>query len=756
METVTKYSKYWYLFLISIGICLGLGYLYIQIAPPIYSVSTTLLINEDKKGDGVLKETAFSDLNMFKSAKTADNEMQVLRSVNLFQQVFQKLSLQTRYSKDTLLFGKRELYGKDLPVNVIVKKLGNAAYADDEKITMVDDNSFKLTSKAEVGSKVYKFGDEINTPDFTITIVKGPAFTSSFKSLHFGFNNINAMAQSYSDEKLDIAPIIKDGNTVALTIRDEIPQRGLDILTTLVNLYNKQGIESRNKIAQASIDFIDARIKLLTTDLLAREQSIEQFKRNNMVTTDLGTDAHVDLMRGEDYKVDLQRAETQLNMVEAMERYFNKPGSEVALAPSTLGIQDATLISLITKFNDLQQDYQRVLKNNEPQNPLVVNIKDQILTLKQSIEENLKNVKNGLILTRNDLLGSVLRYDSRIKDVPAIEKGLIERNREQSAKETLYNYLIQKREETALTLSSMVPDARVIDSPNASPNPESPKKPLILLYAFLLGAILPIFSIKTNELLNSKVKSAGDLHSLTDITILGELSHNKGKRNLVMDNGSRTSISELFRYIRMNLNNNNLADNKVIMVTSSTRGEGKTFVSLNLGATLAMVNKKVVVLEFDLRKPDLLKKINLNNQPGISDYLNSDNVTITDILQQTEISSNMWVIGSGKLMQHPAEQLMNAKLDKLFDELKVMFDYVIIDTSPIGLVADAFSFNRYTDLAIYLIRYNYTRKDQLKTIEDIMKNNRLKNPMLIFNDAKTENLKNYGYASAKYTYEGVN
>jgi tyrosine-protein kinase Etk/Wzc len=751
METISKYLKRWYLFVISIVVCIGLAFVYLLWATPVYSISTTLLIQEDKKGDGILNETAFSDLNMFHTTKTVDNEMQILRSIDLLRKVFQSLSMQTKFYDESSFFSKKELYGKEAPLKIIVYKLASTAYADERVITMLGADNFKMHSKADNVDKFYKLNQVITTPDYTIKVVKGPAYNNSFKTISFAFVDISALAGSYSDIRLDITPVVKDANTIVLTIKDNKPQRGLDILNTLIDYYNKQNVENKNKLAIATINFIDGRMKFLTNDLSNAELNVQEYKQSNMVT-DINSDAQVNLNRGEDYKVELQKIEVKLSIVRAIESYFNdNNNNQSTLAPSAAGLDDPILLNLLNKLNDLQQEYQRLLRNNESSNPLVVSVKDEVNALKLNIQENLKNIKVELLLNRNNLAANSSRFDSRIKIAPAIEKGLLERNREQLVKGNLFAYLSQKREETALSLSAALPDAQIVDSPNYNTTPDSPKKMLILLCAFMLGGILPIFQIYGKDVLNKKISSSKDLVLLSNVKILGELSHNKVKENLVIGNGSRTSISELFRYIRMNLNNDAI-ENKVILVTSSTQGEGKTFLSLNLGATLSLINKKVVVLEFDLRRPDMLKKLKVSSGIGITEYLMSDDITAADIVKPSNIYTNMWVVGSGKLTENPSELLSSHRLGELFAELRQMFDYIIIDTSPIGLVADAFSFKAYSDLTIYLVRYNYTRKEQLTIMEDLFKNNKLTNPMIVLNDAKPENLKNYGYASSEYSY----
>lgn len=747
-EALTPYIKYWYIFPISIIVCLSFAFFYLQISTPQFKISSTLLIQETKEGEGVLKGTAFSDLAIFNSSKTVDNEMEVLRSRSLLEKVLRGLSLETSYFVEEP-FKRTELYGMSLPVRVIVEKVGIQGYGRNINVTVLNSQTFKLEDGTEHG--IYRFGQKIYKPDYTIRIIQGPSFASINKSVSIHFNDIQNLAESYSSSQLQITPIKLEANTIVLSLVDAIPQRGVDILTRLIEIYNKQNVEDKNKLALNTIKFIDNRLKFLSSDLSIVEQDVEQYKQRNRVT-DVNADAQQNLQKAGEYDQELASSEIQLNVVQSIESYLNFQDKQFELVPSTLGLQDPTLVGLITKFNDLQLERQRLLRTVEPRNPLVLNINDQLTNLKSNIRENLRNIKKGLLITRNNLRSNSSQFESRIRTGPSIERGLQVRNREQGVKESLYHYLLQKREETALSLSATIPTSHVVDPPAYSSSPVKPKGSLIYLYSFVLSFIIPISGIYAKGLLNNKVQNIGDVERVTDALILGELSHKEDKDTIVIKKDSRTTISELFRYIRSNLSFANSDNaNKVLLITSSMKGEGKTFFSINLAATLSLVEKKVVVLEFDLRKPDLLRSIHMKSSIGITSYLNSDKTSIEDIILPTNISPNLSIIGCGPMSENPAEMLMSPKIPHLFEELKKRFDYIIIDTSPVGQVADTFTLAPYADASIYLVRFNHTNKIQLSILQDIFENKKLKNPMIVLNDAKKENLKTYGYGGV-YNY----
>jgi len=340
-----------------------------------------------------------------------------------------------------------------------------------------------------------------------------------------------------------------------------------------------------------------------------------------------------------------------------------------------------------------------------------------------------------------------------LKSVPVIERGLLERSREQGVKTALYHYLLQKREETELSLSATIPTSQIIDKPAYKSIPDKPKVQLVYLLGIIFGFILPASVIYSRDRLNNKVRDLVDVEYITGgARILGELTHKQIGESIVVHKDKSTTISELFKYIRSNLNF--LQANKstqTLLITSSVKGEGKTFFSVNLGITLSLVDKKVVLLEFDLRKPDLLNSLKLTSNVGLSEYLTSSSLTVDDVLIPSATSENLFVIGCGGIPENPSEILLNDKINVLFHELKKRFDYIIIDTPPVGQVADAFSLAPFADASIYLVRYNFTEKSELGIFEEICENKRLNNPMLVFNDAKKENKNIYRYGRYSYS-----
>ena len=746
LETLSKYVKYWYIFLAFIALSMAVAYVYLKTTTPAYTISSILFIEVDKKGEGAMQGTAFSDLDMFKTNITVDNEIEALRSRALLLKVLSDLSLGTSYfTQET--FKRSEVYGAQLPFQVKIIKINPEGYLKELKVKIINNKRFDLTDGDQ--TITYRFGDIIKNPGYSISLVKGPAFSIDYAPVTIEFKNLNKLAEQYSNVKLAISPISKESNTIVVSLVDAVPERGVDILTQLIQTYNVENINHKNKLAINTIQFIDNRLKYLGGDLSSVGEDVEKYKQLNMVT-DVGSDAQQNLQLAGQYSQQLNAITVQKSVVESLEKYINNSVSQFELVPSTLGLSDPTLNDLTGKYNNLQIERQRLLRTAQPDNPIVQNINEQLSGLKSNISENLKNIKRGLTINQNNLSSNTAKFESRIRTAPRIERGLSERSREQGVKQELYNYLLQKREETALSLSATLPTSRVVDAPAADSNPVSPKTSFIYLVAFLLGIALPASGIFLKDMLNTKVQYVEDIEQISGALILGELSHKDSGESLVINKSSRTTISELFRYIRTNLNymTDNKA-NKVMLVTSSMKGEGKTFFSLNLGATLALVDKKVVLLEFDLRKPDLLKNLKIKSTQGLANYLRSE-VSLSDIIIPSNYQPNLSVIGCGPIPENPAELLMSPKMPELFEQLRDQFDYIIIDTSPVGQVADGFSLAPYADASIYVVRYNFTDKTQLNILKDIFDNNKLNNPMVVLNDAKGESFKGYGYGGYGY------
>lgn len=760
--TFLKYLRYWYWLLASVVFCIGLAFLYLSYATPQYKIGGTILIKEDKKGPDMSGQAMFSNMDLFGSSKNIDNEIVVLKSKTLMQRVLRELSLQTSYYERGFL-RENEIYGDSIPVQVVMGH--DISLASDitavVNILIKDNNSFELKD-IEIGEeeinekKTYKFGEKIRKPYGVFTVVANPtapAFEKG-KSIKIKFHNIKELADDYINGLLGIEPVNKNASVIRISLISPIKEKGRDIVNKLIEVYEKEAVEDKNLIASNTVQFIDERLRYLTVELSEVEKDVEQYKMKNELTNISSEGALTKFLeQASDYNKELADFETQIEVLQSIESYLQRQGNQFELVPNTLNIEEPTLISLVAKFNELQLERQRMLRTTQPNNPLVLNLKEQLAQLRTNILESLRNIRNGLIITRNNLQQTSIGFQSRIQQVPSIERELMEISRQQGIKEGLYLYLLQKREESSLSLAATVAtNSRVIDPAISEEKPVNPKKKVVFIVALLVGLCFPVALIWIKDLLNDKVQEIKDVGQATNTPILGEIYHNKTEETLVATTMNKSPIAELFRLIRTNLQFATLGkQNKVIMVTSSMSGDGKTFISINLAATLALTGKKVVIVGFDLRKPRLMQDLSLPTMGmGVSNYLITENLTVDDIIIPSNDSANLHVIGSGPIPPNPGELMLSSRISNLIEELKGKYDYVVIDSSPVGQISDSYTLAPYIDSTIYVVRYGYTFKSQLNIVDDIYKNKKLNYPMIVLNGKEENTYGGYGYG---YGYE---
>ncbi|PVY38682.1 GumC family protein [Pontibacter virosus] len=742
-EILGKYLRYWYLFLFGGVLGIGGAYFYcLYYTIPQYSISSTILLKgnqEESDGGG------FGDFSIMRTSNNINNEIEVLYALSLMQRVVRELDLSTSYWVEGTA-KSMEIYGKDVPIKVIVSQFDSSSFGKSIFIHLTPEGGFILEEGEGERAKL-RFGQQVKRPYgiFTVVVATGVA-TSEVpvgQKIQVVFHDLKKVAQHYNWSMV-INPKREDTNVLRISLSDPVPEKGKNIINKLVEVYNKEAIEYKNLQASSTIEFLDERLKYLTTELSDVEKDVEKYKRDNKLT-DVNTQASQYMEQASGYNSKLSDWAIQIEILESIEDYLNSSNNQYKMVPSTLTIQDPTLTGLIAKFNELQLERERLLKNAFPDNPLVQNVTEQLNDLRGNITENLRNIKKSLIITSNNLRASSGQFESKISKVPSMERELLEINRQQAIKQNLYLYLLQKREESALSLAANISNSRIIDPAIATDNPISPDKQTFYLLGLMLGLGIPFAGIFLKGLLDTKVQTQQEVEQLTSTPILGEILHNSSPDTLVVSTNSHSPIVEMFRLIRAKLQFAAVdKENKTILVTSSMSGEGKTFFTINLGAALALSGKRVVLLELDLRNPRITEELGLMNACGLSDFIISKELGIADILKPCEFDSNLFIISSGPIPPNPAELIMSSKLTHLIEELKKSFDHIIIDTAPIGQVADAFSLNAVADSTIYIVRYAYTLKKQLKIIDSIYRGKELKNPVIVLNDAK-DGIGSYGY-----------
>lgn len=736
-ERIFSYLRYLPLFIASIAISLLLSYVYLRYATPLYNVSASLLIKNDKNSGGANER--FAELMLFDNNNNLDNEIEILQSRTLMQRVAASLNLQTAY----YAIGKiktSNIY-KDNPFKLEIIKLNDSAQAFSYKIVIANSNQFRLNeSKA-----FFSFGQIFQTTHGTFRLVKvEPAFqnksSNEFTVVHMTLDGAAAMAKS----GLKIRPVNNRSSVLSISLTTENTKLGEDIINQLMVEYNKATIEDKNQIAQSTYNFIDNRLRLLASELGDVEKDLQEFKKQNQIY-DLAGQTGLFFSKMTELEKSLSESEVKLEVAKLLEEYLLDKKNLYEKVPGTLGIDDPTLLAAATAFNELVVEREKKLKETAPDNFLVKELELKIDRARSTFIENLRNIKRSYDLVIKDLSTQSNTLRTQVQSVPQKEKGLREIARQQGIKENLYLYLLQKREETAITLASTISNSRVVDGAVSSSTPVSPNRKSVYTIAFVLAILIPILIIYLLDILNDKVQSNEDIQKVVDVPIIGNVGHSSKKEMLVVTQNNRKVIAEQFRIIRTNLQYFSKSSEKpVILVTSSFSGEGKSFISANLGSVMALAGKKTVILEFDIRKPKVASGLQLNKKAGITNFM-IGSASIDDITVPVATIPNLYVIPCGPIPPNPAELLLDEKLKELFRLVKERFDVVLIDSAPVGLVSDAIELGKFANCTVYIIRQRYTLKKQLRLIDEIYTDKRLPGMSVLLNDVTAIGGGYYGY-----------
>lgn len=754
-ETLSKYVYHWPLFLLSLTLCLGAAFLYLRYAQPIYSVNSVLLIKDEKKGGMPAAGDLLNELDLFGSSKVVDNEIEILKSKTLMRKVVDRLSLSISLSAEGRI-KKSDLYSSGM-LNLDVYALDSTSYGKSFHFRILDENTYQLE---EFTSGVIIKG-RFNQPERNALgmykITKGNNYKLLPKtSVSLTINNPSSIVDQILGQ-LNVSLASKQSTVLNLNIQSTVPERGQDILNTLVQTYNEAALIDKNKTTGSTIQFIDERLKLITGELTEVEKDVETFKSSRGLT-DLTNDANLFLENVKTNDAKLNEVNLQISVIKDIEKYVNSSSAQEKL-PSTLGISDPVLLGQITQLGELQLERDQLLATTTANNPVVEPITRQIETTRAGIKSSINNIYKTLLLSKKDLEINNSQFQGSIKKVPGQERQLISIKRQQTIKESLYLYLLQKKEEAALSYASAVADSRIVDLAFYSTVPVSPKARVIYLVGLLIGLVLPVVYLYGKDVLNDKVENLSNLSELTTAPIIGEIFFNPDAEPIVVQENSRKAIAEQFRSIRTNMQflHGKVMPGygKVTLFTSGMSGEGKTFVATNIAAALAVSGKKTVLLELDLRKPKVSKYLGITNQVGLSNYL-IGRVEVDDIIQPSTINKNLYIVGSGPIPPNPSELLAQNEIEVLIDYLRKNFDEIVLDTPPIGLVTDAQILSRVADASFYLVRQNVTFKEQIRGFEQLYQQRKFPKLNVILNGVIVSGRYGYGYSYGSGYYSDDN
>lgn len=755
-EILFRYLIHWSWFVVSVIVCVAVAWGYLRLTTPIYNVSATVLIKDEKKGGGANMSSELEKMGMsgfVSSSSNIENEIEVLTSRTLAREVVSSLGLFVTYM-DEDKFPKRELY-RTSPVLVSLTPQEADKLPQTMEVGMSLHPSGVMDVQIKVGEKEYrkrfdKLPAVLPTDEGTVAFFTNNDTLSSVrpesvtKERHITayINRPFSVAKGYAGS-LSITPTSKATSVVTVSLKNSNTQRGKDYIDKLLEMYNVNANNEKNEVAQRTAEFIDERIGIISKELGSTERDLENFKRSAGIT-DLTSEAQIALTGNAEYEKKRVENQTQINLVMDLQRYLQ--GTEYEVLPSNVGLQDAGVSGAIDRYNEMVSERNRLLRTSTENNPAIVNLNASIRAMRGNIQTTLDATLKGLEITKTDLVREAGRYSRRISDAPTQERQFVSIARQQEIKSGLYLMLLQKREENAIVLAAIANNAKIIDEAQAEGAPISPKRMTIYLAALVFGIGIPVGIIYLIGLTKFKIEGRADVEKLTSLPVIGDvpLADEKTGSIAVFENQNNL-MSETFRNVRTNLQFMLENGKNVILVTSTISGEGKSFISANLAISLSLLGKKVVIVGLDIRKPGLNTVFNIPKKDhGITQFLTNPAINLMDLVQPSDINKNLFILPGGTVPPNPTELLARDGLEKAIETLKQNFDYVILDTAPIGMVTDTLLIGRVADLSVYVCRADYTRKAEFTLINELAENNKLPNLCIAINGLDLQK-KKYGY-----------
>ncbi len=738
-----KFLPYWPLFVFLIGFFLLLGWVYIKYTIPIYGSTSTILINDEKKGadENKIEES----LNLLSSNKVVENEIEIIHSSKLMEEVVRELKL---YAP---IFEKEKVLTKSAYITSPVE----IEAQEPDKITEVVEIPFKFNEKNQTvsfESKTYRIGEFYPTAYGVIKFNKNPYFQNNTDNpLYFSLRKPKNITNSFLSD-LSVSPTSKQSSIVNLFLQDEVPIRAENILNTLMATYNQSSIDYKNSLAKTTIAFVDDRLKIVSAELNEVEKKIQNYKTSQGIV-DISSQGQMYLQNAGQNDQRLSEVNTQLAVLNQVEKYVSNKDKSASIVPSTFGLNDPVLNKLLERLYQSQLDYERLSKTTAENNPILQTVNDEIQKVRPSILENIRNQKQTLETGRNNLYSTSRTFNSALSTIPQKERELLNVSREQAIKNNVYSFLLQKREETALAYASNVANMKIVASAQSSYTPITPKPNIIYLIAISIAMVIGVAVVLFKDMFSNKILFRTNIENHTSIPILGEISSFNDKESLQLKGQNNRAIQEQFRQLRAaaGLYNKNSTIKKILL-TSSISGEGKSLVSANLALSLSRSGKKVVLIDLDIRHPQFQKLFNTKSVNGIAHYLENE-ISESEIIEHSEFN-NLDIITAGETTLNPTELLLNGKLQHLFTYLEKKFDFIVVDTSPVGPVTDAYILSDFCDLTLYVIRHNYTPTSYIKKLDRNIRLMPLKNVAIVFNCVKPRGFinKNFGYGYG-YGYE---
>lgn len=713
-EWLFRILSIWPWIIVSLAICLGIAYFKLRSTEPIYMAKAVVLIKDEMKGGGVgMDNYVLQQMGVGGYGVLLENEIEVLKSYDLMAEVVKTNQLYVTVKHEGRI-SQHTLYGNDLSFvwefanpDTIEHTLHWSLFKKGSS-WMLQTATAGKASALEMG-KWYSING-LKCRLWPNIAVNGSSATDAWGRYEIIISPI-ASATGYYLGALSLKPVSEKAAVLVVTMQDKHPGKAEDALNSLLNVYNQMGLNDKNLVAANTMDFLTDRLEGVEKELRSVEGAVENFKIENRIT-DITTDAQQYLTAAA--AIDQQKAvqETQINIIGELEKELVLNQDNPRMVPSTLGIGEPSLGVLIGRHNELILQRDRMQQKVGTINPALIDLQNQIKDVRISLIENVKNLRNSYNITLNDIERKNAQLNGRIRTMPQLEKNFLQITRDKSVKEQLYLFLLQKREEAAVTLASNIPDSRKIEAARAI-GQVAPNRNSIWSMAWALGLLLPIAGLVLVEFMNNKVGSHKEVEQKTRMPLLGDISFIKHLDTPVpVSKGGRSIIAEQFRALRTAISYTGRGEElKTILITSHRPGEGKSFTSLNLAASYALLHKKVVILEFDLRKPRIAKNLGVEGKTGISTYLSRE-ISLDKLLIEIPEhgGDNFFLLPAGPIPPNPAELILSSRMTDLMAELKERFDYILIDTPPFSVVTDATLLQRFVDISIVVLRQGYSFK----------------------------------------------
>lgn len=756
----------WYWFVISLIVCIGIAGLYLLKTPLVYTRTASLLIKQESKGQSLSGDvgTSFSDLGLFQSNTNVNNELVSLQSPAVMYDVVKRLHLEVDYATDGSFYPQVR-YGQNLPLTVSF-----AGLADNETAALTvepaQSKGLKLTAFVHNGEKVDgevigALNDSLVTPIGKVVIRPAAAFVDWQKSsepLTVSRSDLSSTVARYSGG-LSVALQSENTTIVDLTFKDVCIQRAEDILNTVIAVYNENWIKDKNQIAVSTSMFINDRLGVIESELGHVDENISTFKSENLLP-DVQAASQLYMTERSQAQSQILTLNTQLSMARYIRNYLTANSSRNQLLPANSGLESANIESQISEYNTLQLQRNNLVANSSEQNPLVVDMDESLRSMRRSIVSSVDNLITTLNTQIHSLEKSDQRATERIAANPSQAKYLLSVERQQKVKESLYLFLLQKREENELSQAFTAYNTRIITPPTGSMVPTAPQKKNILLIAFVVGLIIPVVIIFLKEMMNTKVRGKKDLENLT-VPFIGEIPlYGKVRRSglfgkkvaplteskIVVKEGSRDVVNEAFRVLRTNLEfvSGENEKGQVILMTSFNPGSGKTFLTVNIAATLAIKGKRVLAIDGDLRRGSTSVYVGSPHH-GLSNYLAGKVQRIEDVIVPASEAIHFDVLPVGTIPPNPTELLAGERFQTLLAELRTRYDYILIDCPPIELVADTHIIGKYVDETIFVVRAGLLERSMLSELQRIYTEHKFKNMVVLLNGTEGSGSYHYGY-----------